>query len=858
MGEKIGGPIFREEKNQIIINRVDFRIHLSKSHIHKGTMSTENCIPLEFPSEFEGDELPISANGLDVLKRRYLRKSSNGDPGESVKRMFWRVASSISAESGESDADDWAKKYYKLMTTLKFLPNSPTFMGAGTPLGQLAACFVLPISDDMGKLDDGIFRTLKNAALVQQTGGGIGFSFSRLRPKNDLVNTSMGRASGPVSFLKIYDTAFGAIAQGGSRRGASMAVLRVDHPDIEEFITCKTTEGSIRNFNISVGLTDDFMRAVNNGADFSLVNPRTKEVVKTLPAKKLFRTIVTQAHHNGEPGVVFLDTANRTNSVPELYEFESTNPCGEQFLGPYENCCLGSVNLAMHVSETDGKAGIDWKKLEETVRFSTQFLDDVVTANKYVPAVPQLKDAAHKVRRIGLGIMGLADMLLKLRVRYGSPKCVDLAGQVMEFVRFHAMYTSMDLVKTDGRKPFPTIKQSVFNPGNFTWKSPNTRNSVEHDFGRPELDWEELTMQIKKHGIRNGAHTTIAPTGTIGTVVGCEGYGCEPAFALAYTRVVKETGGDVKLNYVSPIFLAELAKEDITSEDRDCIIEEVKRHGSCQKCEKLPQKLRDTFVVSQDLTADDHVAVQAALQRFVDNSISKTINFPAHATVEDVEKAYITGWKSGCKGMTIYVTGSRDKVVLETQSTADMKKNPDKDKSQLHAPFSKKRPRPDQLTGITYRRDTPLGKAYVTINHTEDEEPLEVFLNVGKTGTDIATLAEAMGRLISLALRLPSPQTPTERMIQIADQLKSIGGVRTTGIGPTKVLSLPDGVASALNTDISRSYKSNDDSEPCSPAVKTTGRSFKNLFDLCPDCGHATFVHIEGCKKCGDCGYGEC
>ena len=680
----------------------------------------------------------ISSNGLEVLRRRYLRKGPDGKPVESVPEMFWRVASNVALPertwSGDEAYAEASQQFYDLLTTLKFFPNSPTFTGAGTPLGQLAACFVLAIDDDMGKdSDEGIFNTLRNAALIQQTGGGNGFSFSRLRPKGGAVKTSAGVASGPVGFLRVYDAAFGEIAQGGSRRGANMGVLRVDHPDIEEFIACKSVEGQIANFNISVGVTDAFMQAVKEDGDFDLVEPRGKNVVRTLRARTLFEDIIRHAHRNGEPGVLFLDAANRSNPVPHLYELEATNPCGEQFLGPYENCCLGSINLAQHVT-ADGQ--IDWAALEETVVLSTRFLDDVVSANKYVPAVPQLEDAAHRVRRIGLGIMGLADVMYMIGVRYGDEESLDLAGQVMEFVRYHCMRTSIELARERG--PFPAISGSLYDPDNLRWQPPTPVQPFAHDFDRPHLSWDLIVDGIKEHGIRNGAQTTIAPTGTIGTVTGCEGYGCEPVFALAYTRYVKEAAGDVALTYVSPLFLRALDAAGIVGDERKSIVDQIVLTGTCQGIDELPADLRHTFVVSQDIAPTEHVLMQAALQRFVDNSISKTCNFPPEAEPEDVAEAYMMAWELGCKGLTVYVTGSRQEVVLETKATADAKKAASGDQpangtashaetlealpyqpegavangsnGKPHAEmisYDVKRPRPRRLHGSTYRRLTP-------------------------------------------------------------------------------------------------------------------------------------------------------
>ncbi len=632
-------------------------------------MSVSQFAPFQ-PTITPPAEISLPENSRQVLQKRYLRRGPDGKPVETIEGMFRRVARAVAEPEAAygCDAASAADSYYGLLTSLRFFPNSPTFTGAGTPLGQLAACFVLPISDDLGKANDGIFQTLRDAALIQQTGGGNGFSFSRLRPKADSVASSAGVASGPVGFLRVYDTAFGEVAQGGTRRGANMAVLRVDHPDIEEFISCKATEGAIANFNISVGITDAFMAAVEADGDFDLVNPRDGKVSRTVRARDLFAKIVTFAHHNGEPGALFLDAANRSNPVPHLYQLEATNPCGEQFLGPNENCCLGSINLAQHITE-DGR--VDWQKLRISTVVATRFLDDVVDANKYVPAVPQLKEAALRARRIGLGIMGLADLMYALGVRYGSEAGQECAAQVMEFVRYHAMLTSIELARQRG--PFLALKSSIYDPDDLKWQPPTPLLPYTHDWGRPALDWSAVVAGIKRHGIRNAAQTTVAPTGTIGTVAGCEGYGCEPVFALAYTRTVKDNGHDLKLTYTSPLFEAALEKLGLDKATRDRIGAQVSVTGSCQDVVETPEALRRVFVVANDITAEEHVRMQAAIQAFVDNSISKTINFMSTATVQDVKDAYQLAWRLGCKGLTVYVTGSRQEVVLETKATAEAK-----------------------------------------------------------------------------------------------------------------------------------------------------------------------------------------
>ena len=771
----------------------------------------------------------LTDNARQVLMKRYVRRGEDGKPVETVEEMFWRVAWHIAKveEAWKGDVKAAAVEFYHLLSSKKFFPNSPTFTGAGTPLGQLAACFVLPITDDMGRDTAGIFQTLRDAALIQQTGGGNGFSFSRLRPHGALVQSSAGQATGPVGFLRVYDHAFGEIAQGGTRRGANMAVLRVDHPDVEEFVTCKTDENQITNFNISVGITDAFMQAVKDDADWDLVFPDQKSMkqhgfsgtldqaraagvkinkYKTVKARELFDKIVQQAHHNGEPGVLFLDAANRSNPVPHLYPLEATNPCGEQWLGPYENCCLGSVNLNEHCGPN---GTVDWETLRQSVVTATRFLDDVVEANAYVPAVPQLKEAAHRARRIGMGIMGLADLMYHAGVRYGSDEGQEFGAQVMEFVRYHAMKTSIELAEARG--PFPSISNSIYDMDNMTWTPPKSLVAYSRDWNRPEVQWNEIVEGIQKHGIRNAAQTTVAPTGTIATVAGCEGYGCEPVFALAYIRHVNDNGKDLKLAYASPRFDEALKKLGLGEEKRQELVEQVMREGTCQHLNEIPQGVRDTFVVSSDITAEEHVRMQAALQAFVDNSLSKTVNFHENATVDDVAKAYMLAWELGAKGITVYVTGSRDKVVLETKATAEKKQGDTGASTAPSAPLSttppvpapliwheNKKPRPKALSGKTFNVETPLGKAFITINENGGTQPFEVFINTSKAGSETAAVSEAIGRLISYILRLASPVVPTDRLREVVRQLAGIGGGRSLGFGPNRVRSLPDGVGQVL------------------------------------------------------------
>jgi ribonucleoside-diphosphate reductase alpha chain len=855
----------------------------------------------EIPKGLPGVQL--TDNARQVLIRRYVRRDRQGKPAESAEGMFWRVAFHVAKveKDWNGDAMERASQFYELLTSKQFFPNSPTFTGAGTPLGQLAACFVLPISDDMGRHEAGIFQTLRDAALIQQTGGGNGFSFSRLRPKNTLVKSSAGQATGPVGFLRVYDKAFGEIAQGGTRRGANMAVLRVDHPDIEDFITCKTDENAITNFNISVGITDAFMLAVEKDEMWELrfpdvASPLYHEFHGTLEmaeeagipvityrqvrARDLFDKIVRQAHHNGEPGVLFLDTANRSNPVPQLYQLEATNPCGEQWLGPYENCCLGSVNLA----EMFGLARqVDWNRLQKAVETATIFLDDVIQANSYVPAVPQLKKAADQARRIGLGMMGLGDLMYHCGIRYGSDEGQEFSAQLMEFIRFHAMLTSLKLAENRGA--FPAIKGSIYDPEQMTWTPPKPIEPFRRDFNRPVIDWSRVIEGIKTHGIRNAAQTTIAPTGTIATVAGCEGYGCEPVFALAYIRHVNDNGRDLPLLYTSPQFENALVDAGIDSQTRQSIVEQIMESGTCQGNEAVPENIQNVFVVSQDITAEEHVRMQAAMQAFVDNSLSKTVNFPTNATEEEVATTYLLAWKLGCKGITVYVTGSRQKVVLETRVTTKEKEMALQGEAETvsmytgaldeeaHVWSASKKPRPRRLRGYTYSISTPVGKAFVTINENGGDHPFEVFVSTAKAGSETAAVSEAIGRLISYLLRLASPVLPRERLKEIVKQLSGIGGGRSLGFGPNRVRSLPDGVAQTLAEYLEDSEEYQEavanggnggyDNRPMRPSdmpeksPSAVQPAFK-IGDLCPECGQAAVVNEEGCRKCYACGYSEC
>lgn len=628
----------------------------------------------------------LNKNAAAIMVNRYSLRDESGHPVESPAEILMRTARVVAEaennyrSSGETSMEI-REKFFEMLYEMRFVPNGRTMANAGTKYGQLANCFVLPVEDDLGKGTDSIFSVLRKAILTLQTGGGVGFSFGRIRPKDASISTTKGKATGAVSFIKVYDTAFWVIGQGGGRRSAAMAVLPVWHPDIYEFVRCKATEGQITNFNISVGLTDEFMQAVAKDEDFTLRHPENGEMYRMVPARELFAEIVKYAHKNGEPGVLFLDAANRSNPVPHLYKLEATNPCGEQFLGPYENCCLGSINLREHVKKITnhkssnsqmGQFVVNWERLAETVELATRFLDNVVDANKYVSAVPELEEAAHKVRRIGLSVMGLSDMMYMTNVRYGSSQGQELASQIMEFIRHHSMLASIELARVRG--PFPGIPGSIYDPQKLSWTVPKPVVRHVSNFGRPELDWKLVIKGLKEYGIRNGAQTTVAPTGSIATISGLEGYGCEPVFALSYVRHTRE-GAEKEgkewreMYYESALFESAMKSVGMSKAQRNKLFEQVRDNGGSVKgIAGVPKMIAETYVVSADLSVEEHVRMQAVMQAWIDNSISKTINFSSNATVDDVAKAYQLGWKLGLKGMTVYVEGSREQVVLEKKS----------------------------------------------------------------------------------------------------------------------------------------------------------------------------------------------
>jgi len=567
------------------------------------------------------DELKLPLNAILVLERRYLKKDEKGRVIESTSQMFRRIAKCIAEvekQYGKSDAEvaKYEDEFYRMMTSLEFIPNSPTLMNAGTMFRQLSACFVLPIDDSI----DSIFDTLKAAAIIHKTGGGTGFSFSRLRPKGDIVRTTGGIASGAISFAKIYDTATEVMKQGGRRRGANMGILRVDHPEIMDFIVAKEKEGVLRNFNISVAITDKFMKAVEEDADFDLINPRNGEKVETLKARAIWNLMVMMAWKNGEPGVIFLDTINRHNPTPHLGQIESTNPCGEQPLLPYESCNLGSIDVSKFVTDDEK---MDWDKLRQTVRLAVRFLDDVIDANVYT--LPKIEKMTKGNRKIGLGVMGFADMLIKMGVRYDTEEGLQTGEKLMKFITTEARKMSVELGEEKGS--FPNFQGSI---------------------------WE---TQFKT--MRNATVTTIAPTGTISIIAGCS-QGIEPLFAIVYAREVAESLGR-SLIEVNPLFESIALKEGFYDEE---LIKKIARKISIQDVEEIPERVRRLFVVAHDISAEWHVRMQAVFQKYTDNAVSKTINFPNKATPDDIDKAYWLAYRLGCKGVTVYRHGSREKQVL--------------------------------------------------------------------------------------------------------------------------------------------------------------------------------------------------
>lgn len=758
----------------------------------------------------------ITANAIKVLEKRYLSKDEKGNCIEEPSGMFMRVAKTIAAGDKEyvsaKKQKEIEKEFYNMMSSLEFLPNSPTLMNAGRPLGQLSACFVLPIEDSM----EGIFESIKNAALIHKSGGGTGFSFSRLRSRGASVNSTGGVASGPVSFMKVFNAATEAVKQGGTRRGANMGILRVDHPDIMDFISCKKDNAEITNFNISVGVTEEFMNAVENNKDYNLLDPNTKEITGTLNAKKVFDIIVDMAWNNGEPGIIFLDRLNKDNVTPELGEIESTNPCGEQPLLPYEACNLGSINLSLMVKGIDNSPEIDYTKLAEIIRKAVRFLDNVIDVNKY--PLPEISEMTKGTRKIGLGVMGWADMLCKLNIPYNSKEAIDLAEKVMMFIQDESRKVSIELAKEKG--VFPYYDKSIYKD-----------------------------MGIK---MRNATTTTIAPTGTLSIIAGVSS-GIEPLFAISYIRNVMDNDELIEVN---PLFKQIALEKGFYSDE---LMRRIAKRGTIKGFPEIPKSVQEVFVTSHDITPDWHVKMQAVFQKYTDNAVSKTVNLSNEATRKDVYDVFWHAYKTYCKGVTIYRDGSRDMQVLNIGEVKGKKEMVGYKKQHSKKVGITPRPRPEIATGFTEKVKIGCGNLYITVNY--DEEGIcEVFTNTGRAG-GCPSQSEATARLVSIALRSGVNHK------DIIEQLKGIRCPSTTRQKALKVMSCPDAIGRLIEkvanlqngnchntsetsiTDEQRFQRPKGNSE--------CGLDETNKTVVCPDCGQE-LEHEGGCVVCRNCGYSKC
>lgn len=873
------------------------------------------------------EDLPeptFSENAWYIGRTRYAFRDKEGKPVETPKQMLWRIAYNIAtadrlySENPYEQHMETARAFYALMAKQEFIANTPTMLNAGKKNQQLSACFVLPVEDNL----DGILSSAFDMARIHKSGGGTGFSFSRLRPKGDVIQSSGGTTTGPIAFMQAYNDITSQIRQGGVRRGANMGILHYNHPDILLFAVYKVDEFSLTNFNISVTVDEAFFEAVKRDAaylpedyedefpfddvieevkeahrtrdldlklvrldaavkrlhewvkeenpdrGYGLINPHNGKEVGRLNAKKMYDLITRLAWQYGDPGMIMMDRINnsRANPTPQLGQIEATNPCGEQPLLPYDACTLGSINLAKFVKDGD----FDWPRLKQAVHKSTHFLDNVLDMNEY--PIEQVRMTTRAIRRIGLGIMGFADALLELGIGYNTDEGLAVAEKIMKFVQAESDNASVDLARVRG--VFPAFKGSIYDrPGEI----------------RP----------------RNGARTTIAPTGTIAMLADCSS-GCEPLFALTYA---KNTIEGKRLFQTSPYFMRALEKRGLYSEE---LLEKIQNNGgSIQRMEEIPEDLKRVFVVAGDITPEWHIKVQAAFQKYTDNAISKTINFNNDATVQDVRDAYWQSYETGCKGITIYRDGSRDKQVLEVKKEGSYydqlsgKKVAVGDKALVGVPVEMK-PRPAMLNGRTYKVATPVGTAYISINEDTEGNIAEVFINLGRAGSDIMADAEAMGRLISLAFRIPSAY-PSDRIAQnVVEQLTGIGGSSSAGFGAQRVRSLADAVAKAIREhEAAKNSSAVQNVEPVSggaidsnavlrmPAanVAPTGQMHSTLAatstlgsegtapvpaagvapvavlerpkvkghaDICPDCGNASLRFIEGCQKCEICGFSKC
>jgi ribonucleoside-diphosphate reductase alpha chain len=754
-----------------------------------------------------------SEQAVKILEERYLLKDQDGRVIETPDQMCWRVAWDIAlAEANFGKGFEaimaQARDYYQLMASHEFLPNSPTLANAGKGNNlQYSACFVLPVEDSI----EGIFDGIKWQALIHKSGGGTGFSFSRLRQSGAIVGSTKGVASGPVSFMKIYDAATEQVKQGGMRRGANMGILRVDHPDILEFIHCKES-GGITNFNISVAATDKFMEAYFRDEEYELLDPKTKQPVKKLKAGFVMEEIANGAWRTGDPGMIFIDKLNEgaSNPVPGLGPVEATNPCGEQPLYPFDACNLGSIFLSYFVSNGE----INWEKLARVTKIAVRFLDSVIERNPF--PLPQIKETVTNIRRIGLGVGGWADMLAQLGIAYDSEAAVDLAEKVMAFINQVGHEASQELAQERG--PFPLFAESIFKDG---------------------------------PPIRNATVTTIAPTGTIGIIANAS-TGIEPFFALAFKHHVKTNAIERTMFFTNPVFEEVAAGQPWYTE---AVKEKIAAEGTVAHIDEIPEEIKRIFVTAHEIAPSWHVRMQAAFQKHTDNAVSKTINLPNSATAQDIKDAYVLAYRTGCKGITVYRDGCKETQVLNVG-------NKGQETGNREPSVIKELPkRPIRVEGATYRIETPLGTAFITVNHDEENNPYEVFINIGKAGSEVAAMAEALGRLISTTLRFGNHRPAKERALEIVDQLSGIGGAGVVGFGTNRVKSLPDAVAKAIamHFGVDKKYQGTGIQYQGKPEYQIlTPNPLGIKRDLCPSCGAAAFVLEEGCSKCYACGFSKC
>ncbi len=759
----------------------------------------------------------LTPNAITVLEKRYLQKDLQGNVIETPEELFRRVAKNIAQADliyhPQIDLTPVEEEFYSLMVSLDFLPNSPTLMNAGRELQQLSACFVLPVGDSMEE----IFDAVKQMALIQKSGGGTGFSFSRLRPKNDMVGSTQGVSSGPVSFMRVFDTATETVKQGGTRRGANMGILRVDHPDILDFIQCKESDHSFNNFNISVAATKKFMEAVEEGKEYPLRTPRTKEIIRFLDARQVFEMIVYCAWKNGDPGIIFIDRINQDNPTPQAGEIESTNPCGEQPLLPYESCNLGSINLANMAQ----RGTIDWERLGAVTEKAVHFLDNVIDMNRYT--LPQIEAMTKANRKIGLGIMGFADLLIQIGVPYNDSKALEIGEQVMSFVQERGRRGSREL----------GLKRGSF---------PNFEGSI---------------LKNRWDAMRNATVTTIAPTGTISIIAGASS-GIEPIFALAFIRHVLD---GKELLEVNPFFEKVAKKEGFYSED---LMKKIAQQGNIQNFQEVPEKIKKLFITAHDISPEDHIRMQAAFQKYTDNAVSKTVNFPYEATIDDVAKVYRFAFEMGCKGVTIYRDRSRTEQVLY-KGAISLDQNGFMVEDGLAEVDRRPRARQDVIHGSTRKIRTGCGNLYVTVNEDEEGNLFEIFNQIGKAGGCAASQSEAIGRLVSLALR--SGIEPED----VVRQLKGISCHMPVWYQEGKILSCSDAIAKAIEWHLQDKKKvevagkesglqnNAKDKEGFTLPIKqiSLNKSFPIfLRGACPECG-GSLLFEEGCVKCL-CGYSDC